>query len=70
MTTLKLGYWSPTPVRFRKLGDALLAASLLIATYAQGQDNGTLALIAMWIGVIGKVITNLFTEETLPPMPE
>lgn len=56
-------YYAPTPKWARKLGDALLAAGTTIATYAVTTNNHTLALVAMWVGVGGKVLSNVFSEK-------
>lgn len=55
-------YWQPTPVMARKIGDALLLVSTTITTTQIYQGNENAAVIALWIGVVGKVITNLFGE--------
>jgi hypothetical protein len=57
-------YYKPTPIKFRAIGDAMLAASLFFLPYdAVKQDHG-LTLVVVGIGIIGKFITNLF--ETKP----
>ena len=70
---LKENYWAATPIYAKKLGDSMLIASL-------GFSGGVMALpiednTKLWInfgltgmGVIGKIITNLFT--TVPPPEE
>jgi hypothetical protein len=55
-------YASPTPAKWRKLGDALLAVSM----YAQTQQmftgqNEWLTTISV-VGLIGKFLTNFFAE--------
>lgn len=57
-------YSSPTPKKWRKLGDALLAVSTTLSTYSIADDWGkpiTIAIIAT--GTIGKFLTNFFSEE-------
>ncbi len=56
------GYFKPTPKTFRKLGDALLASSTLISTYAISEDMKCLAITTLMIGAIGKFATNFFSE--------
>lgn len=56
-------YYSPTPKKWRKLGDSLLAVSTMVTTYAIAEEMKTLSLIALGIGVIGKFLTNFFTED-------
>lgn len=55
-------YYKPTPVKWRKLGDALLAVSAFLAGSQILANNKTLALVALGIGVIGKFLTNFFSE--------
>lgn len=56
-------YYAPTPKKWRKIGDTLLAVSL----YAQGQQafsgNTKLMTGIAIAGLIGKFLTNFFTEE-------
>lgn len=57
-------YSSATPKKWRKIGDALLAVSTMITTYAIAQEwSKYLQLSALILGVLGKFITNLATEE-------
>lgn len=66
MTTksIKEMYSSPTPKKWRKLGDALLAVSTTITGYAIADDMSKwVSLSALALGVIGKFLTNFFTED-------
>lgn len=64
MKKLQELYASPTPKKWRKLGDALLAISTMITTYAIADDWSKYAqLSALILGVIGKFLTNFFTED-------
>jgi hypothetical protein len=54
-------YYSPTPKIFRVIGDALLMLSTSITTYAILDGNKTWALISLFSGVVGKVLSNYFT---------
>lgn len=56
-------YYRPTPVKWRKLGDALLAASTTIAAFAIAEEVEWLAYVALFTGVIGKFLTNLFVRK-------
>lgn len=56
-------YYSHTPAKWRKLGDALLAASTTITTFAIYEKVDWLAYAALFSGVIGKFLSNLFSEE-------
>lgn len=62
-TKTKRGYYSPTPVKWRKLGDALLVVSTTITGYAMYEDVKWVALTALITGVVGKFLTNFFTED-------
>jgi len=57
-------YYLPTPKKWRKLGDALLGASTLITSYGIMQSYQWLALASLIVGVIGKFLTNFFSEDT------
>lgn len=56
-------YGKPTPKWARKLGDALLAVSTMITTYAIADDWSKYAsLSALLLGVVGKFLTNFFSD--------
>jgi len=67
-------YWKPTPKRWRKLGDSLLAVATIIAVGGLWQfdslkelftpDELKLMIISsIVLGVIGKFLTNFFKED-------
>lgn len=57
-------YWKPVPKKWRKLGDALLSVSTLLATYTVVDDwNKYITIAIVLTGVIGKFLTNFFSEE-------
>lgn len=56
-------YYAPTPAKWRKIGDSLLAASTTITSFAIYQKVDWLAYVALFSGVIGKFLSNLFSEE-------
>ena len=61
---LKSSYYKPTPIRWRKLGDALLGVSTTITAYVIADEWGKYAtLAALILGVAGKFLTNFFSEE-------
>ena len=73
MGSLKKNYWSPTPKKWRKIGDALLAASTITSLGGMWQFENLkeiftldqirwLIVSPMILGVIGKFLTNFFTE--------
>ena len=55
-------YFKPTPVLFRKIGDALLGVSTFITGYGIASDHDWVAYTALFIGVVGKFLTNFFSE--------
>ena len=57
-------YGKPTPKWARKLGDAFLAVSTTITTFAIAEDwNKYASLSALLLGVAGKFLTNFFSED-------
>jgi len=61
-------FYSPTPVKMRKIGDAILFGTTALGTLMMGApfSDKTISII-VWalgvIGVLGKVITNFFKDE-------
>ena len=55
-------YYKPTPIKWRKLGDALLGISTTITGFAIYEEVKWLAISALALGVIGKFLTNFFSE--------
>ena len=62
-TKMKDNYYSPTPQRWRKLGDALLGVSTTITGFAIFEEAKWVAIAALLAGVIGKFLTNFFSED-------
>jgi hypothetical protein len=60
---MKKNYYSPTPKKWRKLGDALLAVSTAVTGYAMYENVKWVALTALITGVLGKFLTNFFEED-------
>mgnify|MGYP000916276043 CR=1 FL=1 len=56
-------YYSPTPKKWRKLGDALLAISTSVTGYTIYANEPTIAVISLVLGVVGKFLTNFFSED-------
>ncbi len=59
---MKDKYYSPTPAKWRKLGDALLGVSTTITGFAIYEEAKWLAITALAIGVVGKFLSNFFAE--------
>ena len=78
MTKLKKitsSYWKPTPKKWRRIGDSLLAVASVMAIGGLWQfDNlkdiftpfeiKLMIVSSIVLGVIGKFLTNFFKEET------
>lgn len=65
---LKIDYYAPTPKKWRKIGDACLAVSASLLTFLPFADGHVLqigVIIAAMTGIVGKFITNFFTEESV-----
>ena len=59
-------YKSPTPKKWRKLGDALLSVSTTLATFSVVEEWGKVITLSIIItGVVGKFLTNFFSEDDL-----
>ena len=53
----------PTPKKWRKIGNALLATSVFVAGFAFIKDYQYIAITGLVIGAIGKFLTTFFKEE-------
>ncbi len=74
-------YWAPTPKKWKKIGDALLATSTVITVggmlnFENLKEIFTLAQIRwitiapMILGVIGKFLTNFFKDPETPNLED
>ena len=57
-------YFSPTPKRLRVFGDSLAAAGTLGASIAVLNGHPIAGTVIMVVAVVGKFISNFFTEES------
>jgi len=55
-------YYKPTPKKWRKLGDAVLAVGTTLTTYAAFMNMKELVIISAICTMIGKFLTNFFSE--------
>lgn len=73
---LMCSYWKPTPKKWRKWGDSLLAVASVLAIGGLWQfDNlkdifspteiKIMIVTSIILGVVGKFLTNFFKEESL-----
>jgi len=56
-------YNSTTPAQWRKVGNALVAVSVMISGYTVYTDMKVVAIITLVIGIVGKFLTNFFVED-------
>ena len=68
-------YWAPTPKKWRKIGDSLLAAATVMAVggiwqfdalkevFTSGQLRAMI-VTSIVFGVAGKFLTNFFKDDT------
>ncbi len=59
---LKKKYFSPTPAKWRKLGDALLAVSTYAEVHQALEGHTNLMTAIVFVGIIGKFLTNFFSK--------
>ena len=63
MNQLMNNYLAPTPNKWRKVGDTLMGVSTTITGYGIANDNHVIAYTALICGVLGKILTDLFTNK-------
>lgn len=56
-------YWAPTPNKMRKIGDSLLGVFSVLSVSSIIMDDKKLAVVTLIVGVLGKILSNFFTEE-------
>ena len=56
-------YWAPTPNKMRKIGDSMLGVFSVTSMSSMIMDDKKLAVTSLILGVVGKVLSNFFTEE-------
>lgn len=54
----------PTPKLWKQIGNALLSISTLITGYTAFIDEPIIAIVSMVCGILGKIITSFFIEDT------
>ncbi len=57
-------YYSPTPKKWRQLGDALLGVSTTITGFSLYNEMKEVAFAALIVGVVGKFLSNFFVDNT------
>jgi hypothetical protein len=63
METKMNNYWQPTPKKWRRLGDSLLAAGTAVTGWAILDEHKYIAVTALLMTVVGKFLTNFFKDE-------
>lgn len=58
-----MGYWKPTPKKWRKVGDSILLAGTTITSYAILSEDKIFAVVSLILTVVGKIITNFANED-------
>lgn len=66
MKNLLNGFYKPTPVFWRKLGDALLASGVFISGISIYQEFKWFAICSVILSVLGKFLTNFFSDNHSP----
>ena len=56
-------YAKPTPIVWRKFGDALLSVGTTITGFAIYEEEKWVAIAALLISVTGKFLTNFFKKD-------
>jgi hypothetical protein len=56
-------YYKPTPKKWRKIGDALLAVALYAQTQEALSGYSHMMQVISIIGLVGKFLTNFFSED-------
>lgn len=59
---LKKKYFSPTPAKWRKFGDALLAVSTYAEVHQAVSGRTDLLTAIVFVGIVGKFLTNFFSK--------
>lgn len=55
-------YWKPTPLKIRKLADALVAATTFSGTMVNLEGDSRIGTAIIIIGFLSKTVSNFFTE--------
>jgi hypothetical protein len=55
-------YYKPTPAKYRKLGDAILASSTAMTFVGIQTDDKIIMYFFLILGTVGKFLTNFYTE--------
>jgi len=64
------GYWQPTPLMFRKIGDALLGIFSIVSVSSVITEHKDLAIASLIIGILGKILSNFFSDSPVSEVSE
>ena len=75
LRNLTCQYWKPTPKRWRRIGDSMLAVASVLAIGGLWQFDNLkdifttveikgMIVVSIVLGVVGKFLTNFFKEDT------
>jgi hypothetical protein len=56
-------YRAPTPSKWRRIGDSLLGICIFASPYQIIKDCHACALTLLFIGIVGKFITDFYSEK-------
>ena len=59
---MKTNYYKPTPEKWRKVGDAILAVGTTLTLYTAYMNWKELVFASAILTAIGKFLTNFFSE--------
>lgn len=64
------GYWQTTPLMFRRIGDALLGIFSIVSVSSVITEHKDLAVASLILGIVGKILTNFFSDNPASTTPE
>jgi hypothetical protein len=59
---IKTNYYKPTPKKWRKIGDAILAVGTTLTAYSCFMNYKEIAIASAILTAVGKFLTNFFSE--------
>ena len=64
MKTIIKNYYSPTPKKWRRLGDALLGVGMFVTGISIYNEFKWVAIASVVLCIIGKFLTNFFSDDS------
>jgi hypothetical protein len=56
-------YWAPTPIRVRKIADAIVSASVFAGTLISLNGDAKIGTVIFVAGFLAKIISNFFRND-------